>query len=141
MDFKQLKDIIIDTCGSVDPDEVTEDAAFSDLGLDSLDLAQIIFAVENELQIDIDPDILEEIQGRYVDKLELMNRELTKKKDEYTKLDDLVKQQRIYISSNYEAYIGKEFVDKEKLAELCNIMKSGACTTIAQAIAEYKNQH
>ena len=67
--------------------------------------------------------------------------ELTKKKDEYTKLDDLVKQQRIYISSNYEAYIGKEFVDKEKLAELCNIMKSGACTTIAQAIAEYKNQH
>ena len=86
-------------------------------------------------------DILEEIQGRYVDKLELMNRELTKKKDEYTKLDDLVKQQRIYISSNYEAYIGKEFVDKEKLAELCNIMKSGACTTIAQAIAEYKNQH
>ena len=32
-------------------------------------------------------------------------------------------------------------VDKEKLAELCNIMKSGACTTIAQAIAEYKNQH
>ena len=61
MDFKQLKDLIIDTCGSVDPDEVTEDAAFSDLGLDSLDLAQIIFAVENELQIDIDPDILEEI--------------------------------------------------------------------------------
>lgn len=44
-----------------------------------------------------------------------MNRELTKKKDEYTKLDDLVKQQRIYISSNYEAYIGKEFVDKESL--------------------------
>ena len=40
---------------------MTEDAAFSDLGLDSLDLAQIIFAVENELQIDIDPDILEEI--------------------------------------------------------------------------------
>ena len=94
-----------------------------------------------EFEETVKPDILEEIQGRYVDKLELMNRELTKKKDEYTKLDDLVKQQRIYISSNYEAYIGKEFVDKEKLAELCNIMKSGACTTIAQAIAEYKNQH
>lgn len=94
-----------------------------------------------EFEETVKPDILEEIQGRYVDKLELMNRELTKKKDEYTKLDDLVKQQRIYISSNYEAYIGKEFVDKEKLAELCNIMKSGVCTTIAQAIAEYKNQH
>ena len=53
-----------------------------------------------EFEETVKPDILEEIQGRYVDKLELMNRELTKKKDEYTKLDDLVKQQRIYISSN-----------------------------------------
>lgn len=61
MNFEQLKNIIADTCGSVDPDEITEDASFSDLGLDSLDLAQVVFAVENELQIDIDPDILEEI--------------------------------------------------------------------------------
>lgn len=61
MDFEQLKSIIVDTCGSVDPDEITEDASFSDLGLDSLDLAQVVFAVENELQIDVDPDILEEI--------------------------------------------------------------------------------
>lgn len=61
MDFEQLKSIIVDTCGSVDPDEITEDASFSDLGLDSLDLAQVVFTVENELQIDVDPDILEEI--------------------------------------------------------------------------------
>lgn len=94
-----------------------------------------------EFEETVKPDILEDIQGRFVDKLELMNSELVKKKDEYARLDDLVKQQRIYISSNYEAYLGKEMVDKERLAELDNIMKSGSCTTIAQAIAEYRNQH
>ena len=51
MDFEQLKSIIVDTCGSVDPDEITEDASFSDLGLDSLDLAQVVFTVENELRL------------------------------------------------------------------------------------------
>lgn len=98
-------------------------------------------AALKEFEDTVKPDILEEIQNRYVDKLELMKTELAKKKDEHTRLDDLVKQQRIYISSNYEAYLGREFIDKDKLTELDNIMKSGACTTIAQAIAEYKNQH
>ena len=110
------------------------------------DLHDSISSTENEKQKalkefeeTVKPDILEEIQNRYADKLELMNSELAKKKDEYTKLDDLIKQQRIYISSNYEAYLGREFIDKDKLAELDNIMKGGTCTTIAQAIAEYKN--
>ena len=110
------------------------------------DLHDSISSTENEKQKalkefeeTVKPDILEEIQNRYADKLELMNSELAKKKDEYTKLDDLIKQQRIYISSNYEAYLGREFIDKDKLAELDNIMKGGTCTTIAQAITEYKN--
>ena len=61
MDFERLRDIITETCTGVDPEAVTEDATFSGLGLDSLDLAQVIFAIENELEIDIDPDMLEEI--------------------------------------------------------------------------------
>ena len=51
-----------------------------------------------------------------------MREELAKKKDEYMKLDDLIKQQRIYISSNYEAYLGKEFINVQRLTELDNII-------------------
>ncbi len=52
-----------------------------------------------------------------------------------------MKKQRIYISSNYEAYLGKEFTDTEKLTELVSIMKSGTADTIGQAVAAYKNRH
>ncbi len=61
MDIEWLKNIITGVSQSIDPDSITEDSSFADLGLDSLDLAQVIFSVENELDIVIDPDILEEI--------------------------------------------------------------------------------
>ncbi len=61
MDIEWLKNIIAETSPNIDLDSITEDSSFADIGLDSLDLAQVIFAVENELDISIDPDILEEI--------------------------------------------------------------------------------
>ena len=86
-------------------------------------------------------DIISEINNRYDDKITSMDAELKKKKDEYDDLDDLVKKQRIYISSNYEAYLGKEFMSVDRLSELNSIMKSGAADTIAQALAVYNNRH
>ena len=70
-----------------------------------------------------------------------METELQKKKAEYDDLDDLVKKQRIYISSNYEAYLGKDFMSMDKLSELNKIMKSDSADTIAQALAVYNNRH
>ena len=86
-------------------------------------------------------DIINEINNRYEDKITSMKAELKKKKAEYDDLDDLVKKQRIYISSNYEAYLGKEFMSIDRLSELNSIMKSDAADTIAQALAAYNNRH
>ena len=86
-------------------------------------------------------DIISEINERYADKICNMETELEKKKVEYDELDDLVKKQRIYISSNYEAYLGKEFINVDKLFELNSIMKSDSADTIAQALAVYNNRH
>ena len=86
-------------------------------------------------------DIISEIKERYADKICNMETELEKKKVEYDELDDLVKKQRIYISSNYEAYLGKEFINVDKLSELNSIMKSDSADTIAQALAVYNNRH
>lgn len=61
MNLDQLKDIVAEVCTGVDVDCITEDSRFEDIGIDSLDLAQVIFAVENALEISIDPDILEEV--------------------------------------------------------------------------------
>ena len=86
-------------------------------------------------------DIVNEINERYEEKLSSMETELQKKKSEYDDLDDLVKKQRIYISSNYEAYLGKDFMSMDKLSELNQIMKSDSADTIAQALAVYNNRH
>ena len=85
-------------------------------------------------------DIVNEINERYEEKLSSMETELQKKKAEYDDLDDLVKKQRIYISSNYEAYLGKEVFDLDKLLKLMQIMKSGQADTIAKALAVYENK-
>jgi hypothetical protein len=67
--------------------------------------------------------------------------ELDKKSAENLKLENLIKEQRIYISSNYEAYLGKEYVTVEKLTELKQVMISGGAATVAQALAVYREKH
>ena len=60
MDIEALKNVIEEVC-RIDTEDIDEDTRLSDAGMDSLDLAQVVFAVESELEIEIDPDILEEI--------------------------------------------------------------------------------
>lgn len=86
-------------------------------------------------------DIIAEIDKRDREKINAMKSDLEKKKEEHGKLESLINEQRIYISSNYEAYLGKEFITTEKLQELYTLMKSGAAQTVAEALAVYKEKH
>lgn len=95
----------------------------------------------DEFERTVKPDIIAEIDGRNRSRINLMKTELEKKHEESLKLEGLVKEQRIYISSNYEAYLGKEFINIDKLQELYSFMKSGVAETVAQALAAYKDRH
>ncbi len=95
----------------------------------------------DEFEKTVKPDIISEIEGRKLGQIELMKSELAKKQEEAAALDELTKRQRIYISANYEAYLGKEFMNADKLQELHDIMKSGVADTVAQALAAYKDKH
>ncbi|MDO5402765.1 MAG: hypothetical protein Q4F11_04940 [Eubacteriales bacterium] len=98
-------------------------------------------AALEEFERTVKLDIVKEVQGQSAERIKEMEAELRKKTEEQSKVDNLVKKQRIYISSNYEAYLGKEYVNAEKLQSLNLIMKSGAADTIGQAVAAYKNRH
>lgn len=66
-----LKDILNENL-DIDPDTVTADATFESLGVDSLDMTEIIVAIEEKLDVDFgEPEGLETIGQlvEYIDSL------------------------------------------------------------------------
>ena len=62
MEFEKLKEIIADVL-NVNADEITMDTTFvDDLGADSLDLFQIISALEEEFEIEFDNEEAENLK-------------------------------------------------------------------------------
>lgn len=60
--FETIKQIIVDQLG-VDPEEVKQESNFKDdLDADSLDLFEIVMALEEEYEIEIPNEDLEQIQ-------------------------------------------------------------------------------
>ena len=65
MEFEKLKSVIVEVL-SVDPDEITMDTAFDDLGADSLDLFQIIMGLEEAFDIEIPSEKAEKSNRRSI---------------------------------------------------------------------------
>jgi len=60
--FEKVKAIIVDQL-SVDEDEVTPEASFiEDLGADSLDIVELIMALEEEFEIEVPDEDAEKLQ-------------------------------------------------------------------------------
>ena len=74
MEFEKLKKVIAEVL-SVDPDEITMDTAFDDLGADSLDLFQIIMGLEEAFDIEIPSEKAEKIKT-VEEALEMIKNEL-----------------------------------------------------------------
>lgn len=60
--FEKVKAIIVDQLG-VEEEEVTEEAAFiADLGADSLDIVELVMALEEEFEMEIPDEEAEKIK-------------------------------------------------------------------------------
>ena len=61
MEFEKMKEVIANVL-TVDPEEIKPETTFTeDLGADSLDLFQIIMGLEDEFDVQIDPEKTENI--------------------------------------------------------------------------------
>ena len=59
--FKSIKQMIVDQLG-VDDDTITEDSSFvDDLNADSLDMVELVMAMEQEFDIEIPDDVAEKV--------------------------------------------------------------------------------
>ena len=59
--------------------------------------------------------------------------------DTRKKVSKELKDKNIYISENFEVYLGKEYLDEDKLNALAEIMDKAIVTNLSEAIEEYKN--
>ena len=61
MEFEKMKEVIANVL-NLDPEEIKPETTFTeDLGADSLDLFQIIMGLEDEFDVQIDPEKTENI--------------------------------------------------------------------------------
>lgn len=62
MEFEKIRNIIAEVLDDVDADDITEESTFKELEADSLDLFEIIMAIEEEFGIEIPTEEAEKIQ-------------------------------------------------------------------------------
>ena len=62
MIFEKIKAIIVDKL-SVDPEEVAMEKNFDDVGADSLDIVEIVMAIEEEFDVEIADDEAEQAKS------------------------------------------------------------------------------
>lgn len=59
--FEKVKSIVVDQLG-VDEDEITLETSFAELNADSLDIVELIMALEEEFDLDIPDEEAEKIR-------------------------------------------------------------------------------
>ncbi len=69
MVLEKVKEMLADKLG-MSPDEITEDAKFVDLGLDSLDIAEMLMNTEDAFGVSVEPDASLTTVGALVEKIE-----------------------------------------------------------------------
>ena len=54
--------------------------------------------------------------------------------------ETLIKEKRIFITDTYECYLGKEFLNPEKLDALKHILDNSTAVNLSEVIAEYRER-
>lgn len=52
-----------------------------------------------------------------------------------------IKKRSLEITDKYESYLGKEFIQPDKLSDLARIIRMGQASNISEAIAQYKSEN
>jgi uncharacterized protein YdcH (DUF465 family) len=82
--------------------------------------------------------IASDIKGRSEEQRTSLTADYEKICEESSKTEDKIKALTLKIASQYEPFIGKDFMSCERLDALINILETGAADTISDAIVIYK---
>lgn len=82
--------------------------------------------------------LTDEIEHNSKEKLDNIRAEYEEKARSLKVIENQVKEGRLYITDNYGTYLGQEFLDPIKIAELTTLIQGGEASNISEAIEEYK---
>lgn len=85
--------------------------------------------------------IADEIMDNSKDKIAYLTSILETEEQELKELEAALKTRNLYMADHYEPYVGKNFLQPQKLDELKDVIRTGSCANLSEAIAEYNNNH
>lgn len=84
--------------------------------------------------------ITDEITGNSKEKIENLRADYEEASDRLRYTETIVKEKKIYITDTYESYLGKEFLNVDKMEELRKILAAGEAGNISEAIEVYRSR-
>ena len=84
--------------------------------------------------------IADEIEGSHKAEIEEKEQKLKEVNNNLAELENSIRQQNIHITDTYGPYLGKEYLDTEKLMELSRLIQAGTASNITEAIEMDKNR-
>lgn len=85
--------------------------------------------------------LTEEIRGRYEERLTKFKSSKSEKEQHLKDIDAEVKEINKYITANFEAFLGRDYVTEHALQAMIAIMEEDRASTVAEALALYKAEH
>lgn len=85
--------------------------------------------------------ISDEIADNNKDKIAYLKSIYEAQEQELKELEGSIKTGALRIADRFEPYVGKDFLQPEKLGALQTSIQNGTCINITEAITEYKNKH
>lgn len=83
--------------------------------------------------------ITDEIGDAAREKTEAMEKELNRVEEEAKEAEVRVKEQTLFITDNYESFLGKEFMEPKVLDQLADLVRMGKASSISEAQTLYKS--
>ena len=88
----------------------------------------------------VKPTIVKEIENKELPRIEELEKKYNEAVDNREAMEEIVKETGLKISSDYEAYLGKEYTNLAKIDRLMSVMESGKATTVSEAIEVVKTE-
>lgn len=85
--------------------------------------------------------ISDEIADSSKDKIAYLKTIYEGQEKELKELETAVKTKALYIADRFEPFLGKDFLQPQKLDALRSSIQSGTCSNLSEAITEYNNKH